>query len=84
VVMIRASESQAPMFDGPDVSAYGEVIGSGVGSYAACRRRRRKHRNNTARPIIKQIPMTIPAIAPAGNDFLRELQASDSISSTWR
>jgi hypothetical protein len=42
VVMICASESQAPMFDGPDVSAYGEVIGSGETSCAACRRRRRK------------------------------------------
>jgi hypothetical protein len=78
----RVSEPQAPMFDWPYLSsAYGEVIGSGEATYTPCRRRRRTQRSNTARVIIKKIPMiTIPAIAPAGNEFLRESQASDCIA----
>lgn len=34
----RTSESQAPIFDLPYLSAYGEVIGSGEAMYTACHR----------------------------------------------
>jgi len=71
VAILRASESSEVLaFVGAEASASEFVMGNGTGGYGACWRlcRRQNQTKNAASEIIEQIPITIPTIAPVGNE----------------